>query len=70
MYSNSNSNPYLRLISGVVLACSALFFGVAQAQQVLRVTTIPEEAATEQMRKFGPLTKYLERTTGMTERVM
>ena len=66
MYSNSNSNPYLRLISGVVLACSALFFGVAQAQQTLRVTTIPEEAATEQMRKFGPLTKYLERTTGMT----
>lgn len=35
------------------------------AQQVLRVTTIPEEAATEQMRKFGPLTKYLERTVGM-----
>jgi phosphonate transport system substrate-binding protein len=34
------------------------------AQTVLRVTTIPEEAATEQMRKFGPLTKYLERTVG------
>jgi len=34
------------------------------AQSVLRVTTIPEEAATEQMRKFGPLTKYLERTLG------
>ena len=64
MYSNSNSNRYLRLISGVLLACSALFFGVAQAQQILRVTTIPEEAATEQMRKFGPLTKYLERTVG------
>lgn len=37
----------------------------ALAQQVLRVTTIPEEAATEQMRKFGPLTRYLERTLGM-----
>ena len=37
----------------------------ALAQQVLRVTTIPEEAATEQVRKFGPLTKYLERTVGM-----
>ena len=34
------------------------------AQTVLRVTTIPEEAATEQMRKFGPLTKYLERMVG------
>jgi phosphonate transport system substrate-binding protein len=30
----------------------------------LRVTTIPEEAATEQIRKFGPLTKYLERMVG------
>lgn len=37
----------------------------AQAQQTLRVTTIPEEAATEQMRKFGPLVRYLERTLGM-----
>jgi len=35
------------------------------AQTLLRVTTIPEEAATEQIRKFGPLTKYLERTVGM-----
>jgi len=37
----------------------------ALAQQVLKVTTIPEEAATEQIRKFGPLTRYLERTVGM-----
>ena len=37
----------------------------ALAQQTLKVTTIPEEAATEQIRKFGPLTKYLERTVGM-----
>ena len=36
-----------------------------QAQQVFRVTTIPEEAATEQLRKFGPLVKYLERQLGM-----
>jgi phosphonate transport system substrate-binding protein len=35
------------------------------AQNVLRVTTIPEEAATEQIRKFSPLTKYLERTVGI-----
>ena len=35
------------------------------AQQVFRVTTIPEEAATEQLRKFGPLVKYLERQLGM-----
>ncbi|MDP4910124.1 MAG: putative selenate ABC transporter substrate-binding protein [Burkholderiaceae bacterium] len=50
---------------GALLTVSTLFVSVSQAQQVLRVTTIPEEAATEQMRKFGPLTKYLERTVGM-----
>ena len=39
--------------------------GAAAAQQVLRVTTIPEEAATEQMRKFTPIASYLERRLGM-----
>ncbi len=40
----------------------ALAAAPALAQQpLLKVTTIPEEAATEQTRKFGPLTKYLER---------
>ena len=39
--------------------------GSAAAQQVLRVTTIPEEAATEQMRKFTPIASYLERRLGM-----
>ncbi len=37
--------------------CVAGTMGVANAQQVLKVTTIPEEAATEQVRKFGPLTR-------------
>jgi phosphonate transport system substrate-binding protein len=36
----------------------------AQAQKVFRVTTIPEEAATEQVRKFAPLVRYLERELG------
>ena len=39
--------------------------GPATAQQVLRVTTIPEEAATEQMRKFTPIASYLEKKLGM-----
>ncbi|MBY0265350.1 MAG: putative selenate ABC transporter substrate-binding protein [Burkholderiales bacterium] len=46
----------------------ALVFGItapALAQQTFKVTTIPEEAATEQIRKFGPLTRYLERSLGM-----
>ncbi len=58
----------LPLLASVFLK-SILLFSLAAtpalAQQVLKVTTIPEEAATEQMRKFGPLTKYLERTVGI-----
>ena len=48
----------------VVLAC-LLHIPLGFSQQVLRVTTIPEEAATEQMRKFGPLSSYLEKNLGM-----
>jgi phosphonate transport system substrate-binding protein len=62
-----------RSLRAMALACNGLFTLViafalalpAQAQQVFRVTTIPEEAATEQVRKFGPLVKYLERQLGM-----
>jgi phosphonate transport system substrate-binding protein len=51
-----------------LLTCAVVAFGFhshAQAQQVLRVTTIPEEAATEQIRKFTPLSNYLEKALGM-----
>ena len=69
MVLSLTSTPHIpsfsRVIVGALLAVSTLFVSISQAQQVLRVTTIPEEAATEQMRKFGPLTKYLERTVGM-----
>ena len=48
-----------------LLSCALVAFAVpALAQQVLRVTTIPEEAATEQTRKFGPIVKYLENKLG------
>jgi len=49
-----------------VAAVSALTVATfaAQAQPVFKVTTIPEEAASEQIRKFGPLVKYLERALG------
>ena len=53
---------YLKSIVCFLLVSSSISLS---AQTVLRVTTIPEEAATEQTRKFGPLTKYLERTVGM-----
>ncbi len=53
---------YLKSLLCVLLLSTSISLS---AQTVLRVTTIPEEAATEQTRKFGPLTKYLERTVGM-----
>jgi phosphonate transport system substrate-binding protein len=49
------------LLAGALFAWGA----AAQAQQVLRVTTIPEEAATEQVRKFTPLAQYLEKQLGV-----
>jgi phosphonate transport system substrate-binding protein len=49
-----------------LLTCAVLALGnLAHAQQVFRVTTIPEEAATEQVRKFTPLANYLEKKLGM-----
>ena len=57
-------NPTIRfkalMVSALICAATA-----AQAQQVFRVTTIPEEAATEQMRKFTPLASYLEKQLGV-----
>jgi phosphonate transport system substrate-binding protein len=49
-----------------LMTCALVAFGTtAFAQQVFRVTTIPEEAATEQVRKFTPLAQYLEKKLGM-----
>jgi phosphonate transport system substrate-binding protein len=48
------------------LACAVLAFGAAaQAQQVLRITAIPDESPTELARKAAPLVKYLEQKLGM-----
>ena len=55
-----------------VLACTALVFGLgsqvqitAQAQQIFRITAIPDESPTELARKAAPLVKYLEQKLGM-----
>jgi phosphonate transport system substrate-binding protein len=61
MISLSSSRTFRALLSCALLA----FAGFAHAQQVFRVTTIPEEAATEQVRKFTPLAAYLEKKLGM-----
>ncbi len=46
-------------------ALSAVSLGAAHAQNVLRVSAIPDESPTELQRKFAPLGRYLERELGM-----
>ena len=49
-----------------LMTCALMVFGsLSHAQQVFRVTTIPEEVATEQVRKFTPLASYLEKKLGV-----
>jgi phosphonate transport system substrate-binding protein len=62
MLSLSPSRTLRSLMTCALLAVSAIS---AHAQQVLRVTTIPEEVATEQVRKFTPIASYLEKKLGM-----
>jgi len=48
-----------------LLGFSSISMAQSQAQQVLRVSAIPDEAPTELQRKFKPLGAYLEKKTGM-----
>lgn len=60
------SSRALRTAAAVaLLATSTVFSGLASAQQVLRVTAIPDESPTELARKAAPLMKYLEAKLGM-----
>jgi ABC-type phosphate/phosphonate transport system substrate-binding protein len=49
----------------VAHAFGSLQARLVRAQQVFRVTTIPEEAATEQVRKFGPMASLPGKKLGM-----
>ena len=50
----------------LLLAGASLFFGAAShAQQVFKITAIPDESPTELARKAAPLVKYLEARLGM-----
>ena len=50
----------------VMMTCAVLCFGgLSHAQQVFRITAIPDESPTELARKAGPLVKYLEQKLGM-----
>jgi phosphonate transport system substrate-binding protein len=60
------SSRALRAAAAVaLLATSTVFSGLASAQQVLRVTAIPDESPTELARKAAPLVKYLEAKLGV-----
>jgi phosphonate transport system substrate-binding protein len=55
-----NKNLSRFLASAVLLAAAF----AAQAQQVFRITAIPDESPTELARKAAPLAKYLEKRLG------
>ena len=63
-------NPSLHRVarwarSLVLITAAATLAVAAHAQQVLRVTAIPDEAPTELARKFAPLGTYLEAKLGV-----
>jgi phosphonate transport system substrate-binding protein len=64
--SRFSSRRVLRAAAAVaLLATSTVLSSQASAQQVLRVTAIPDESPTELARKAAPLMKYLEAKLGM-----
>jgi phosphonate transport system substrate-binding protein len=62
-FSLYNSKKSLMRLTFAVAAL--LTIGASYAQQVLRVSAIPDEAPTELQRKFKPLGNYLEQKLGM-----
>jgi phosphonate transport system substrate-binding protein len=63
-HMTSFSLPKLSM-AAVLAALTIGMTGFAQAQQVLRVSAIPDEAPTELQRKFKPMGNYLEQKLGM-----
>ncbi len=59
------SKPSKRLLTTAIASAILLSAGASYAQQVLRVSAIPDEAPTELQRKFKPLGDYLEKKLSM-----
>ena len=57
--------PAIPLFKALLACTLALVCTLSQAQQVLRITAIPDESPTELARKAGPLVKYLEAKLGI-----
>lgn len=53
------------LARAAVITCTIAGMAAANAQGVLRMSAIPEEAPSELLRKFTPMGKYLESQLGM-----
>lgn len=53
------------LLRPLLLVAALLSAGASYAEQVLRVSAIPDESPTELQRKFKPLGSYLEQKLGM-----
>jgi len=53
------------VIGITAIAIAALTIAPAHAQEVLRISAIPDESPTELQRKFKPLGEYLSKETGM-----
>ena len=63
---NQTACRWLPRLSQALMACTLVGFAAfSHAQQVLRVTAIPDESPTELARKAAPLVKYLEAKLGM-----
>ncbi len=54
-----------KFLKSVALCAALVVSATSQAQQVFRITAIPDESPTELARKAGPLVKYLEAKLGM-----
>lgn len=54
-----------QILSALTLAAALSLAPAASAQQLFRVTAIPDESPTELQRKFKPLGAYLEKALGM-----
>jgi phosphonate transport system substrate-binding protein len=65
MIRSNFSASITNLMRLAVAAAAITVAGLAHAQQVLRVSAIPDEAPTELQRKFKPLGSYLEQKLGM-----
>jgi len=61
----SSSKAIKSMVTTALASTVLLSAGLTYAQQVLRVSAIPDEAPTELQRKFKPLGEYLEKKLSM-----